>query len=663
MSISCRSLPWAQAPLRWPARRARGVISVRLSAATALAAAVFLLAAGSAAAAPAPETPATTFAVSASAAGELADGVGVAEYTPVGISADGRYVAFQSASQNLGEAGPPGAVEGFVKDLDTGAVQLVSRADGLGSEPAAVPGISTLALSADGRHVLFTSAAINLGTALPGEEAGETHVYERDLETGETTLVDRVSGVGGQILARGAEGDSISADGAVVAFTDRVANLEDPAGDHAETATAVGYVRDLESATTTAVSRADGTAGELADEDAAQLSLSADGRFVSFESRASNLAAGVTEGWEQIYLRDLEAATTTLLSANALGEPGEASSATASLSGPEGCWVEFSSIADNLLAPATGPGGEQAYLENRCASPPTISLLSRTSGGSAAALGQASFIGPGVSDDGGKAVFAAQFGLSGCCHLYLRDVGAGTTKQLDRATGEAGAVANGELEFFAISANGCRAVFESRATNLVAEAAPDPGEEPTEVYIRQLAPCAEPGGGEEGSGGGGESGEGGSGNGGEGGSGGAGRDDACDATGTGAGPGSGAATGVGSGGATPSPCVVSVTAGSALATATPLATVRSLKVTRRGIHADVSGPATFTVRIRRLIVAPRRDWRLVRTTSFVTTAAGPTTTPLPKLDPGRYRLNIHLAGMPEGESFVRRLTVATGGHP
>lgn len=609
----------------------------------ALCALVFLLILPAAAAAPAPETANATFAASASASGELADGAGVVEYTPVGISADGRYVAFQSASQNLGEAGPVGAVEGFVKDLDTGAVQLVSRADGLAGEPAAAPGITTLALSADGRHVLFTSAATNLGTVLPGEEAGETHVYERDLETDATTLVDRVNGAAGPTFARGAEGDSISADGSVVAFTDRVANLEDPAGDHAETATAVGYVRDLAGATTTAVGRASGAAGELANEDAAQLSLSADGRFVSFESRASNLAAGVTEGWEQVYLRDLAAATTTLLSANALGEPGEASSATASLSGEEGCWVEFSSIADNLLAPASGPGGEQAYLENRCASPPTISLLSRTTGGSAAALGQASFIGPGVSDESGKAVFAAQFGLSGCCHLYLRDVGAGTTAQLDRASGEAGASANGELEFFAISANGCRAVFESRATNLVAEAAPDAGEEPTEVYVRQLAPCVEAGGGEE------EGGPGEGGDGGGGGSGPGGAPDDCGGPGTGGGSGSAAVVGTGCSG----PPAVG---------AQKIATVRSLKVVAGRILADVDAPATFTVRIRRLVISPHRHWPLVRTTS-VATAAGVTSIPLPHLVPGIYRLNIHLAGMPEGESFVRRLTVAGGGRP
>ena len=94
-----------------------------------------------------------------------------------------------------------------------------------------------------------------------------------------------------------------------------------------------------------------------------------------------------------------------------------------------------------------------------------------------------------------------------------------------------------------------------------------------------------------------------------------------------------------------------------------IATVRSLKVTAGKILANVDGPATFTVRIRRLVTVPRRDWRLLRTTSLAAATAGVTTIPLPQLGPGRYRLNVHLDGMPEGESFVRRLTVAPDRHP
>jgi hypothetical protein len=629
MSILSRSLSWAPAPARRLA-----AVSLLAAAGLLLSTAALLSLGAREARAAAPETPATTFAVSSSSAGVLADGVGAAEFTPVQISEDGRYVAFQSASQNLGEAGPVGANEGFVKDLATDEVELVSRADGPGGEPAAAPGITTLELSGDGRFVVFTSAATNLGTALPGEEAGETHVYRRDLETGETTLVDRVSGAGGQILARGAEGNSISADGSVVAFTDRVANLEDPVGDHAETAEAVGYVRDLEADTTTAVSRADGAAGELGEEAAEGLSLSPDGRFVTFYTRSGNLDPAFAPGTYQLYLRDIATDTTSLLSQNANGEAGDSNSFGGSFSGGSGCFLDLESSAANLLEPtASGVPGGQTYVIDRCAEPPTISLVSLREGGALAAFSYSGFESPAVTADGGEALFAAEFPSSGCCHLYLRDLGAGTTTTLDRAGGAAGALADEEVQYFAIAANGCRVAFSTAATNLGAGTPPDPGDEPTEVYVRQLAPCSGEGDGSGGGGGG-----------------------AGEAPGSGDGAGAGSS---GSNGACPGPGASSNTAPACSGGSGNgrTATVTSLKIGRAGIAVVVSDPGTFRVRIRRLVGAPRHHWQLVRTGSFAAIAAGSTSFAWPPLGPGRYRLNIHLAGMPEGESTVRILTV------
>ncbi len=408
------------------------------------------------------------------------------------ISEDGRYVAFQSAAQNLGEAGPPGAVEGFVKDLETGTVELVSRADGVAGEAAAEPGITALQLSGNGRYVLFTSAAANLGTPLPEEEAGESHVYRRDLRTGETTLVDRVSGDAGQILARGAEGDAISADGSVVAFTDRVANLEDPVGVHSETGESVGYVRDLETGLTAAVSRASGTAGELADRGAEGLSLSPDGRYVTFTTFATNL--GVSGERYEVYLRDTAADTTTLLSQNALGEPADLATYGGNLSGGAGCFGALLSSATNLLEPRRSgiEGGQgQTYVFDRCAAAGTVALTSVQEGGELFVVSDGGYEAPTVTADGGKAAFAASTDGSCGCRLYLRDLAAGTTTRLDRASGATGALANQEVQYFGIAASGCRVAFASRATNLVAEAAPGLAEElePVEVYVRQLAPC------------------------------------------------------------------------------------------------------------------------------------------------------------------------------
>lgn len=552
------------------------------------------------------ETPGETFPVSVTPAGVYADGEGAGEFTPVSISDDGRYVAFESAATNLGEQGPAGINEGFVKDLGSGAVELVSRADGPGGQPASEPGISGFRLSGDGRYVIFTSAAANLGTALPGEEPSAQHVYRRDLRSGETTLVDRVSGAAGEILSRGAEAASISADGRYVAFMARVANLEDPAADHAETAAAVGYVRDMQTGATTAVSRAAGVAGEMADEPAELLSISPDGRYVAFDSRATNLVPGAEEGvWEQVYVRDLQAAATTLASQNALGEAGDRGSGFPTLFGEGGCEAEFSSLAFNLLKPSPLEiSGEQVYVADHCASPPRVTLVSQDADEQYAPF---AYTVSGGSADGRYAIFAAEFAGSPCCHLYLRDLDAEQTSQLDRASGLGGVVANQSVEWFAISANGCRAVFTTRATNLHGAGPPEGpgGEEPVEVYARQLAPCAESP--EE--------------------------------------PG---------------------TRGSASrrdAPTSPVAIVptdlRVAGLGRRELLLDLSGPGRVSVRIRRFEQQRPHRWAFVRTIVAEATAAGRVRVPLPDLAPGRYRFNVHLHRS-QAPGVVRVLAIGPG---
>jgi hypothetical protein len=543
------------------------------------------------------ETAGETFPVSVTADGAYADGEGTGEFAPLSISADGRYVAFESAAANLGEEGPAGAYEGFVKDLGSGAVRLVSRADGPGGAPAGEPGVGDLELSADGRYAIFTSAATNLGIVLPGEAPSERHVYRRDLQTGETALVDRVSGTEGAILSRGAEAAAISADGRYVAFTTHVENLEDPLGDHAETANAVGYVRDMQTGVTTAVSRAGGTAGEMADKSAEWLSISADGRYAAFSSLATNLVPGVEEGvWEQVYLRDLQTSTTSLVSQNALGEAGDRSSGLPVLSGADGCKVAFSSIAFNLLKPSPLEiSGEQVYVADHCASPPTMTLVSQDANG----IAPFSYTLAGGSADGRYAIFVAEFAGSPCCHLYLRDLVAEQTSQLDRASGVSGAPANQSAETFAISANGCRVVFTTQATNLYGAGPPEgpSGEKPWEVYARQLAPCVE------------------------------------------------------------SPEEPGATAPPGKGSSVPAAPT-DLKIAGLGLRKltlSLSGPGRVSVRVRRFVEEPRRHWKFLRTIAAEADAGGQVEVLLPSFPAGRYRLNVHLHGSDGG--LVRMLVV------
>ncbi|HEV3323699.1 MAG TPA: choice-of-anchor D domain-containing protein [Solirubrobacteraceae bacterium] len=458
------------------------------------------------------ETIDDTFPASVTQAGVYAN-EGTGE-TP-SISADGRYVAFESDATNLGEHGPPGVNEAYVKDLHTGEVTLVSRANGVDGEPANEPGEATgvenLSISGNGRYVIFTSDASNLVTGLPPTGVGEhpLHVYRRDLQTGETVLVDLVTGPDGAILDEGnPHAEAISEEGRYVLFRDHVEDLENPAGTH-EPGLQTVYVRDMQTGTTTAVSRASGPDGELANEKSRASSISPDGRYVAFESSATNLVPGMQSNTAaQVYLRDLQTGTTTLVSKTAPtdaapdGEPGNESSEEPILVGVDGCEMAFKSAATNLYLyegkPVPNP---QVYLTDLCSTPVSTTLVSRADGEDGAPVGEGGGVtNLGASADGRYILFEAILDAHGTgpathTHLYVRDLRTGDTTLVDRAGrssigGAEGEVADqGPAEGGVISANGCRVAFATRAANLF-EPGP-PLSEPFETYIRNLAPCDE----------------------------------------------------------------------------------------------------------------------------------------------------------------------------
>jgi Tol biopolymer transport system component len=429
------------------------------------------------------------------------------------ISADGRYVAFESDATNLGEKVPPvppGVYEAYVKDLHTGAVKLVSRANGVDGEPANEPGEATgvenLSISGNGQYVVFTSDATNLVAGLPAPEpeGHPLHVYRRDLQTGETVLVDMVTGLGGAILnERGAHAETISEEGRYVLFRDHVEDLENPAGAH-EAGLQTVYIRDMQTGTTTAVSRADGAAGELANENSWGRSISPGGRYVTFESSATNLVPGMESNTvSQVYLRDLPNGTTTLISRAPTGEASDGSSEEPILAGADGCEVAFESAATNLyLYEGKAPSAPQIYLTDLCSTPVSTTLVSRADGEDGAPVGEGGGVtNLGASADGRYVLFEATLDAHGTGaaaaaenRLYVRDLSTGHTTLVDRASGTEGELANAQVHqgeiSAAISANGCRVAFVTGATNL-AEPGP-PLNDPIETYIRQLIPCEPP---------------------------------------------------------------------------------------------------------------------------------------------------------------------------
>jgi hypothetical protein len=166
-----------------------------------------------------------------------------------------------------------------------GDTVLVNRASG--PDGARGEGFSwwNTSISADGRFVAFASSARNLHPDAP-----RGGVFVRDVDQNVTMLASRASGADGESTSF-AGGPSISADGRFVAF-DAWGDLDPNAG---EVFGAHIYVRDLQEDTTTLVSRASGIDGAPANRGAGAAAISADGRFVAFQSSATNLDPAATD--------------------------------------------------------------------------------------------------------------------------------------------------------------------------------------------------------------------------------------------------------------------------------------------------------------------------------------------------------------------------------
>ena len=191
-------------------------------------------------------------------------------------------------------------------------ITLVSRASGVAGakQNTTYSTYPSPQISADGRYVAFLSKANNLS---PDDTDFGADVYVRDLQANTTTLASRASGVAGAKANASTNVPelSISDDGRYVAFASCATNLSP---DDTDTLQDI-YVRDLQTNTTTLASRAPGLNGAKANARSEQPHLSADGRYVTFGTNATNLSPDDTvfPSWD-IYLRDLQTGAVTLVS-------------------------------------------------------------------------------------------------------------------------------------------------------------------------------------------------------------------------------------------------------------------------------------------------------------------------------------------------------------
>lgn len=285
------------------------------------------------------------------------------------VSADARFVAFSSYASNLVGGDTNGAEDVFIRDRSTNTTERVSISS-TGSQ--ANDSTSLSSITPDGRYVAMVSWATNL---VPHDANFTADLFIRDRLTGTTELL-RTDSAGGRM----------SADGRYVLWASFLSGGPSDL-----------YLADRQNATNELVNV---DSSELPGNAPASVSsISPDARFISFLGYASNLVANDTNGVEDIFLRDRTLGTTERVSVDSSGGQANDGSWGSSVSA-DGRFVTFSSFASNLV-PGDTNGRQDVFLRDRLNG--TTVRLSVDPAGAQANYGAGE--NPSISPDGRYVVF------------------------------------------------------------------------------------------------------------------------------------------------------------------------------------------------------------------------------------------------------------------
>jgi Tol biopolymer transport system component len=403
--------------------------------------------------------PASTTRVSVSSAGIQGD----RDTYAAGISADGRYVLLNSLATNLVPRDTNDAPDVFVRDRAGGVTTRISVSTG-GRQGNGSSG--SAAMSANGRYIVFESAASNL---VEGDTNHVSDVFLHDRASGVTTRVS-VNSQGRQ--ANGSSGfPAISADGRYVAFQSMASNLV-----HGDTnGLSDVFVRDLASGKTTRVSlnsRGGQARCNLNYCESTEPALSAHGRYVAFESSATNLVPHDTNRLGDVFVRDRRTGRTTRVSVDSHGRQGGGDRTNNGSNAPaisgNGRYVVFHSADSNLVRGDTNGVFDIFVHDSRTGRTSRVSVSTSGAQADQESLGAVS-----ISSDGGYVAFTSLASnlVAGDANeitdVFLRNLRSGTTTlaSLGQAgnQGDDASSANG----VAFSANDRYLAFSSWAANLV----------------------------------------------------------------------------------------------------------------------------------------------------------------------------------------------------
>lgn len=333
-------------------------------------------------------------------------------------------------------------------------------------------GTSGAAISPDGRYVAFTSRATNLA----GKTAGRVQVYLRDRVSGTTVRVSQ--------NASGAPGDgdstqpAVSENGRYVAFTSEAGNLVPGLTGHPSRI----FRRDMRTGKIADVSvqrNGRDSSGSF------QPTMSADGRFVCFVSYGGSLLVKGDDNFgSDVFVRDMQTATTQIASLTTAGKFGQGLAYNARIS-RTGRYVVLSTEA------ALGPGNTDFIdvwvrdLQRHATSRITGSPSEYTSDSYGAN-------GVAVSDDGRYVVYDSDSRTvvpsdnGGVINVYVTDRSAKTTRRVSQALGGAAPTQWSGVLGLAMSGDGRRVTYSSLSNNLV----PDDVNQSIDIFVTDLARSA-----------------------------------------------------------------------------------------------------------------------------------------------------------------------------
>jgi Tol biopolymer transport system component len=392
--------------------------------------------------------PASTSRVSVSSA----EAQGFRNSEDAALSGNGRYVVFASLARNLVPGDTNLAEDIFVRDRRLGLTRRVSvgQSGQQGNGASIIP-----SMSADGRYVAFISDATNL---VAGDTNNSADIFVRDVVAGTTR---RVSVGPGGVQANGDSGfPSVSRDGQHVAFHSAASNLV--AGD--TNGTFDVFVRDLPTNTTQRVSL--GPAGVQGDDASTLPAVSGNGRFVAFISDATNLVADDNNGFREAFVRDRLTGTTQRASVGPGGVEADNITVNRPAISANGRFVGFDSSASNLVSGDTNNLQDIFVRDLQAQATSRVSVgAGGTESNGISISPKLSSNGRFVSFESDATNLVAA-DTNGVVDVFLTDRQAGSTQRV--SVGPGGLQANGSSFGSAISNDGGHVGFESNATNLVA---------------------------------------------------------------------------------------------------------------------------------------------------------------------------------------------------